>query len=684
MGGIGKTTLVYELSRKVKGPLFRDVVIAVVSQTLNINHIHDQIVDFLRIEFAQTTKEGRASMLWSNLSDMDNVLLILDDVWNSLDLKDVGIPFGDGVKGCQVLLTTRNQHVCASMGCNKIVELNILTKDEAWSLFKQNARLEDHSSTLTAVANQVARECQGLPLPIVIVGRALRGKVNCLDWEEALDQLKKARYVNIEGIAKEIYPCLKLRYDYLKRKDHKLCFLLCSLFPEDYMISVIDLTRCGWKIGPFKEDEIIENAGRKMKLGLRTLQNSGLLMDTSRDGFVKMHDIVRDVALWIASEGEYLFMVRAGEQLDHWPPTNYSGEALKKLEILILHNCQILELLNEVGDLQNLKFLELKQCGVCNQQMMEQILYWVDLEWKHVTPFAFGIIELMMLPQLRHVCKGLKDYATLKSLKDIKLVCCSKLISLFPSSLARSLVQLQNLLIHNCDESKHIIIMEKEEGEILIECQQGPLCFLNLTKVCIHGCPKLECIFPFSVSQGLVRLEDLDIKLWHDLRLVFSYERPEGEFGEHKNRDVLLPKLENLQLRHLKNLKGFSEGKRQWALPTLTELVVDECPKFRNLSKLHKTVLLLPRQGVRNLQLLKVRNLEGERELFSDEFSGQQLLKLDLEDVVELHAIWSSHMEMPTFTNLQRIKVKGCNNQGVVEKIEFAEDESTLLSPDFL
>ncbi|KAB2063789.1 hypothetical protein ES319_A10G241700v1 [Gossypium barbadense] len=63
MGGIGKTTLVKEIARKVKGKLFDSVVIATVTQAIDIEKIQNQIADFLGLKFEEQSMVGKAVRL---------------------------------------------------------------------------------------------------------------------------------------------------------------------------------------------------------------------------------------------------------------------------------------------------------------------------------------------------------------------------------------------------------------------------------------------------------------------------------------------------------------------------------------------------------------------------------------------------------------------------------------------
>ncbi|KAK6269709.1 hypothetical protein POUND7_006814 [Theobroma cacao] len=327
MAGVGKTTMAKEVGKKsTELKLFNLVVIAVVSQTPNIKNIQGRIADSLDLRFEKETEEGRAAQIWHRLQEKKKIFIILDDVWKELDLAAIGIPFGADHKGCKVLLTTRLQHVCTRMRSQTKIQLDVLSNDEAWTLFKHNAGLDDAPchSELIDVAQKVAGECKGLPLAIVTIARALREKP--LDeWIVANHrQQKSPQLAENQDFCEDIYGCLKFSYDYLKGRKIKSCFLLCSHFPEDYEISIEQLTRYGIGQGLFQDVNFIEDARREMRVILTNLQYSGLLLDTGNEETVKMHDVIRDFAHWIASEAENV-MIKAGLGLDEWPNSESLG-----------------------------------------------------------------------------------------------------------------------------------------------------------------------------------------------------------------------------------------------------------------------------------------------------------------------------------------------------------------------
>ncbi|KAK8661706.1 hypothetical protein V6N13_091302 [Hibiscus sabdariffa] len=106
------------------------------------------------------------------------------------------------------------------MNCQKKIQLRILSKEEGWDLFRANAGLKDgySISSLNDVAKEVADECNGLPLAIVTVAKALRGE--SLDgWRAANQRLKDSRHLDNEQVFGEVYKLLKFSYDYLNKNN---------------------------------------------------------------------------------------------------------------------------------------------------------------------------------------------------------------------------------------------------------------------------------------------------------------------------------------------------------------------------------------------------------------------------------------------------------------------------------
>ncbi|XVF18485.1 hypothetical protein REPUB_Repub11eG0025700 [Reevesia pubescens] len=284
MGGVGKTTLVREVGNKAKElQLFHKVINAVVSQTVNIGKIQDKIADFLDLKFEKETVEGKAEELWLRLEKEEKVLIFLDDMWTELNLKEIGIPFEENRKGCKIILTTRHGHVCEYMASEVTVSLGVLEDDEAWTLFKMNASLDNSTSAdIIKVAKEVAKECNGLPIALVTLAKALMKK-SLIGWKLARDKLKSSRLIEIENVSDDVeknaYLSLELSYNHLRRETTKRCFLLCALYPEDYSIDVEDLVRYAWGLRLYQNADSIEQVRSEVVEAIDNLKNSCLLLE---------------------------------------------------------------------------------------------------------------------------------------------------------------------------------------------------------------------------------------------------------------------------------------------------------------------------------------------------------------------------------------------------------------------
>ncbi|CAL0307409.1 unnamed protein product [Lupinus luteus] len=312
MGGSGKTTLVKAVGNKAKAlDLFDQVVFATVSQTPNVKKIQDEIADLMGLKLNENSEAGRARRISLRLQSKERILVILDDVWSKLELEDIGIPCSGNHWECKVILTTRLRRVCTLMNCQREIPLLLLSEDEAWMLLKKHSGIDDKSlSNLSIVARQVAIECKGLPIAIEALGSSLKRK-SIEEWKAALDSLRHSKPIDVEEGVRDAFSCIELSYNHLKSKGDKLMFLLCSMFPEDHEIFIEDLISYGVGLGVCGEVESFDSARSKLRVSINKLVDSSLLMhsEKNKDHFavahrtdhVKMHDMVRDVALWIAS-----------------------------------------------------------------------------------------------------------------------------------------------------------------------------------------------------------------------------------------------------------------------------------------------------------------------------------------------------------------------------------------------
>ncbi|XP_050217098.1 probable disease resistance protein At4g27220 [Mercurialis annua] len=524
MGGVGKTTLVKEVGKQANElKLFDKVLMLVVSQAQDIIQLQDQLADKLFLYMPEKTKEGRANRIWKRLKQEKKILIILDDIWKYLDLKDIGIPFDDDQNGLKILLTTRLQHVCTSMECQKEIPLHVLTDDEAWALFKKNAGLPDESSTLTSVAIEVAKECKGLPIAIVTLGRALRGK-SFEGWQLASRKLKASRLTDIRDVNKDenAYTCLRLSFDYLQRKETKFCFLMCSLFPEDYEIPIEQLVGYAVGLGLYEDACSIEETRSEVFESICDLKASCMLLETEKEEHVKMHDIIRDFALWIGSSVESGFMVRSGNVLEEQLRT----ESLKKYTAISLMDSNVRQLADGLN-CPELKVLLLGRKGA--KFMVEEDSSDTEEDttngneaYVNVPSTCFSGMKELKVLSLTHGIISIHSLEYVTNLQTLGLKNCK-------INCLTSLQKLKSLQILNLHGSS-IKELPEEIGEL------SDLRLMDLT-----CCEKLERILPNTIRR-LSKLEELYIG-------VSSFRK--WQIEETSNQTINASLMELNSLSHL-------------------------------------------------------------------------------------------------------------------------------------
>lgn len=311
MGGVGKTTMVVEVGdRAKKNHIFDEVAMVVVSQDHAVINIQKGLASQLSLPLNDDgTESTRADSLCKRLKNGKKILVILDDVWEELDLKGAGIPFEDGVMGCKILLTTRNRN----LPVKKRIVIGVLDPEEAWKLFREKMG-NSVSPDMLEVAKNVCKECGGLPIAIIAIAAALRNKSKDR-WDYVLEQLRTSKFKNVCGVDKKVRVCLEVSYKQLP-EGAKSCFLFCSLFPEDFDIPVDSLMRLGRGMGMVDDMKTLRMARLGTGCLVDDLKDHCLLLEGKDKEHVKMHDVVRDVAISIALEGHQFLTF---ENLQQWP-----------------------------------------------------------------------------------------------------------------------------------------------------------------------------------------------------------------------------------------------------------------------------------------------------------------------------------------------------------------------------
>ncbi|XP_054777258.1 probable disease resistance protein At4g27220 isoform X2 [Prosopis cineraria] len=302
-GGAGKTTIMSEVNNRLLINSTEFNCIIWVEASKDLQKLQQDIAVKLDLTFQEADDERtRASKLLEAFNRRKRFTLILDEVWEPFNIESIGIPVPTVENGCKLVIITRDVRVCRVMETDKDVEVKVLSKEEAWDLFKDKAGEQVLSNpNIQSIAMDVAKECGGLPLAIVAVGRALRNTTNIREWENALAELRTSN-TGIYTIDEMVCSRLKLSYSTLKDDTRRSCFLYCSLYPKGHLIDENELINY-WVWEDLLEGQSMFVMKRKGQMIIDELISGCLLELKIENGvrFVKLHDMVRDMAITIMS-----------------------------------------------------------------------------------------------------------------------------------------------------------------------------------------------------------------------------------------------------------------------------------------------------------------------------------------------------------------------------------------------
>ncbi|KAG8479414.1 hypothetical protein CXB51_029116 [Gossypium anomalum] len=336
MGGVGKTSIVKLINNQLlqEREKFDIVIWITVSKEMSIAKLQKDMASKIGVSFCGDADEiTRAGMLFEALSRKRRSVIILDDLWQEVPLDKVGIP--EPSSGSKLVLTTRSFDVCRKMSC-RAIKMKPLVEEESWKLFSEKVgRGILNIPEVEPIAKKIVERCAGLPLGVITVASCMKDIDDLYEWRNALKELSD-RKKSVNGLEEEVFQQLRFSYDRLKDPKLQHCFLSCALYPEDWEIEERELVRFWIAEGLVEEmDSRLADFDRGRAIMNRLLNNC-LLEDFSKWGNrrrVKMHDLVRDMALHITSEKPRYF-VKAGMGLREPPNVQEWSEDLEKVSLM--------------------------------------------------------------------------------------------------------------------------------------------------------------------------------------------------------------------------------------------------------------------------------------------------------------------------------------------------------------
>ncbi|CAN6539790.1 unnamed protein product [Malus baccata var. baccata] len=637
IGGVGKTTLVEEVLRQaVAEKLFTDAVMVRDVKNPDLQGIKKEIAKKLGMEVGEN--EIMAERVCSRIKDK-KVLVILDNIWEKIDLETVGLPC---LSNCKILLTSRNlKFLSSEMRPQKEFRLEVLNEKETWSLFEKKAGdvVKDHA--IRNIAIQVSEKCGGLPVLVVTVASALRNRSTLYAWNDALRCLKAFEG---EESTEEAYSALEWSFNQLDSKLKPL-FLLCGIVigvasANSAHLShahLSDLFKYAMGLGWFKNCHSLEQASNALHSWIEQLKDSCLLLDNVGDEFIRMHDLVHNVAITIASKDQCTLFRTSGGELKEWPNDR---DFLEKCTTISLAHCNIPRL-PEVFECQNLEMFILGSNGGDPVEIPDT--------------FFKGMIKLKVLDLTILNIGSLPS--SLQLLENLRTLCLGRCV-LGDIALVGQLTRLEILSFADSDLKE----LPKEIGKLT-----------HLRLLDLGGCYQLEVISP-NVLSSLKSLEDL--------RIHKSFHRwvAEGVTGERSNASLLelkdLPHLEALAV-HIPDasimprglfsdkLKRYdiSIGDTRYTFPLTVNFkrtnrygIRDSMDGTLNTLKLKLTTRQELDDGLKMLlkrsEALYLHGLESDFQFQSDSEDFQQLKHLYVQNIAKFTYIINEKVVLPNLTRL--------------------------------
>ncbi|CAN6721726.1 unnamed protein product [Malus baccata var. baccata] len=511
IGGVGKTTLVEEVLRQVvKEKLFADAVMVrreevlaakekLLADAVMVRSVQNPSLEAIQKEIARKlgmevqeseTMSVRALHLCDRVKHK-KVLVILDNIWKSIDLESLGLPC---LPNCRILLTSRTRKLLSSeKRLQKDFELRVLNEKEAWRLFETKAGDVVKNPDIRTVATDVAKKCGGLPLLVVAVASSLRTKSTLPVWKNALSRLKV--FDNEDSAEQEAYSALEWSYNQLDDQKLKPLFLICGIVVNRWGCgNLTDLLKYTIGLGLFKNIDSVEDTGYELHARIEELKDSGLLLDSEGNTSIRMHDLLRDVAISIASKGHRALLRAKKDVLKEWPNIKEFSENCTMISL----SCKNIPRLPEVLKCQQLEYFYLH----FNGDLLEIPGNFFE-EMNELKVMDLTKARISSLPPSLHLLQNLRTL-------------CLDLCVLGDVALVGQLSQLE-ILSFLYSELKEL---PEEIGKLT-----------RLRLLDLSGCSQLEVIAPNVIS----RLTSLE-----DLRMENSFNGwvPEGVSGERSNASL--------------------------------------------------------------------------------------------------------------------------------------------------
>ncbi|KAI9114631.1 hypothetical protein K1719_014329 [Acacia pycnantha] len=202
------------------------------------------------------------------------VLLVLDDIDDMSQLKNVAGSRDWFGTGSRIIFITRDRQVLTSLGEERIYEMKTMNNDESLQIFSKKAFNKNHpEEKYVEYSKSVVKYAGGHPLALQCLGAYFCGKSGKVVWRDALKKLKQ---INPH---KDILEVLKICYDGLDEKEQTIFLDIVCFFK-------------GWEKDEVTRILIVFDLNPI--LGINVLIEKTLLFET-KGGYLYMHNLYEEL-----------------------------------------------------------------------------------------------------------------------------------------------------------------------------------------------------------------------------------------------------------------------------------------------------------------------------------------------------------------------------------------------------
>ncbi|KAL0341591.1 UNVERIFIED_CONTAM: putative late blight resistance proteinR1B-17 [Sesamum calycinum] len=656
MAGIGKTTLVKEVyddpsigqifhyrAWAIMGPNYRkrDILLALLRS-----------VDSYDSKFYEDVNDGQLTeMIYKNLKGR-RYLIVLDDLCDIRAWDDLKSLFPDDGNGSRVMLTTRLRNVAlyAAGSTRNIHYIRFLNKDESWELLRDIVFAgKSCSYELEKIGKEIAENCQGLPLTIVLIGDILSRAAKTVEYWRKVAESQTSFATDGDDIG--LSSVMQFLNDEHLPQHLKACFLYMGAFPLSYEIPVSKLTKL-WVSEGFLKPKRSKTLEKVAEECLEELVDRSLVLvhnsrSTSGIKTCSVHSAVWHLCVSAAEKDKFLLAINRYRNGN--PPQSNGRRRLCIRKNILFAIKDVYNSMVSASTARSLLCIGPDHSHPLRVCLGFTFLRVLDVLTIRFYKFPDGVLELVLLRYLALTCKAGDLPATVSKLCNLQFLIVRRHMSI-KSSRDSSYLPFE---IWNMKQLRHIQFMG---GDLPDPCGAFLPNLLSLSNVSGHSCSKQV----FEATPNLMKL-GVCIELTEDTAAaaplcLLDYL-------------TLLNQLESFKCVIVNPTREFQVVARPDSVsifpPTLRKITLSGCGfPWEDM----KILAQLP-----NLEALKLRcyAFQGpEWELDEEDFIRLKFLLLEDMDIVD----WRANGQI--LQRLERLVVRHCYN---LQEIPYGIDYITTL-----